>query len=379
MRIDREIKKIGYFWAPDNPNEKVPGTLSILDGGIIELEIVIPLVDKTDELKKLSRIVGEIYDEGFVTLDECSLEFSSITSQDGIVSSSHYGIRAHKAFIGVAYAEGETPVFDSLTFSVEGIDEWVGIGGIEIDRGGVGGTTIVSYEVPAPILLNLDQGMKLSIEFYLELPPICRTRNRRNKRDDDIDFQKEAKIAQKTCFKLTSDHSLDLNEFTMVVDKIVSFLRFALGAIVRVGYILATSNNLPENRRSAMTGGDLVWIYYPSQPSSRDERGVHQSEMLFGFEEVQDDAEGKIKQWIQAYDKIGPTFNSYFFAQIGPKIHLEAKFLAMVQGLEAYHRRTSNETRMPDTEFKNLLANFIQHCPEKNLVGCTRNCGTVMN
>ena len=71
VKIEREIKRLGYFWAPDNPTEKLPGTLSISDGGVIELEIVTPFVDKREELKNLTRIVGEIHAEGFVTLDDC--------------------------------------------------------------------------------------------------------------------------------------------------------------------------------------------------------------------------------------------------------------------------------------------------------------------
>ena len=364
VKIEREIKRLGYFWAPDNPNEKLPGMLSISDGGVIELEIVTPLVDKTDELENLRRIVGEIHDEGFVTLDDCSLGFSDITHRGGVVSSSRYRIRANKTFIGVAYGEGETPVFDSLTFSVEGIDEWVGIGGIQINRRYAIDTTLVSYEEPATIVLNLDQGMKLFIEFHLKLPAINKTRNRRDKTDEDIDFEKETTITQKTCFRLISEHSLELYEFTLVVDKIVSLLRFALGEIVCVDTMWATSENPDANIASKMTSGVFTWIYYPSQLYSKDEGGVHQSNMLFGFEEMKDDAESKINKWIQAYDKIAPTFYSYFFAQMGSQIHLEARFLALVQGLEAYHRRTSDETRMPDREFKDLVASLIQLCPE---------------
>ena len=40
MRIKEEFKKLGYFWLPSAPDEKVPGTLSISDGGNIELEVL---------------------------------------------------------------------------------------------------------------------------------------------------------------------------------------------------------------------------------------------------------------------------------------------------------------------------------------------------
>ena len=40
MRIKEEIRKAGYFWLPSNPERKIPGTLSITDGGNIGLEVV---------------------------------------------------------------------------------------------------------------------------------------------------------------------------------------------------------------------------------------------------------------------------------------------------------------------------------------------------
>ena len=36
MRIKEELKRSGYFWLPSEPDEKLPGTLSISDGGFIE-------------------------------------------------------------------------------------------------------------------------------------------------------------------------------------------------------------------------------------------------------------------------------------------------------------------------------------------------------
>ena len=51
MRIKEEIKRFGYFWLPSAPGDKVPGTLSISDGGIIELEVV-RSVTKVDPLSR---------------------------------------------------------------------------------------------------------------------------------------------------------------------------------------------------------------------------------------------------------------------------------------------------------------------------------------
>ena len=48
MRIKEEIKRSGYFWLPSASEKKLPGTLTISDGGKIELEVV-GLFDETVE------------------------------------------------------------------------------------------------------------------------------------------------------------------------------------------------------------------------------------------------------------------------------------------------------------------------------------------
>ena len=39
--------------------------------------------------------------------------------------------------------------------------------------------------------------------------------------------------------------------------------------------------------------------------------------------------------------------------------------MALVQGLEAYHRRTSNQKQMDEAEFKELIDNLIDQCPQE--------------
>lgn len=40
MRIEENYIKHGYFWLPENKDIKLPGILSISDGGRAELEII---------------------------------------------------------------------------------------------------------------------------------------------------------------------------------------------------------------------------------------------------------------------------------------------------------------------------------------------------
>ena len=225
MRIKEEFKRSGYFWLPSEPDEKLPGTLSISDGGHIELEVIGRFENRVEvllnaDLQPIKRIVGHIEKDGFVTLDDCYYKTLPLSLMGGISKSL---IRVNRAFIGAKYDEDEIPRFDSLTFSVEGIDEWVGISGIEFDLQHEEHAATISYQYPAEVSLNLDNGMQLLITFGLG------TR---------ISRIKEARISQKTYFTLTSQDARELENFTSVVRKITYFLCFAMDQTVSLEPVL---------------------------------------------------------------------------------------------------------------------------------------------
>ncbi len=58
--------------------------------------------------------------------------------------------------------------------------------------------------------------------------------------------------------------------------------------------------------------------------------------------------------------------NLYFSTKIGAQKYLDGKFLALAQGLETYHRKTSTEKLMDEQEFKELVEEIISKCPEEN-------------
>ena len=357
MRIKEEFKRFGDFWLPSEPDRKVHGTLSISDGGTIELEVDGLFNDEIeallrDRLEPIERIVGHIEKDGFVTLDDCYYKTQTI-SLDGGRSKSF--IHVGRVFTGVGYDEGESPCFNTLTFSVEGIDEWVGISGINVEPHFEESAATISYQLPEDISINLDNGMQLLITFEW-IPP-------------GFPVIKEATISQKTYFQLVSEEEeeeRELKEFTSVAHKITNFLCFAIDKTVSLDSMEATSEDLRQDIGDGRTEPIPVNIYYSSWSYSTDEPKIYQHDMLFRFRQIQNDAERIINNWIEAYEKIAPTFNLYFLAKMGMQTYLEERFMALVQGLEAYHRRTSDEKRMDEAEFEELVENLIEKCPEEH-------------
>ena len=88
--------------------------------------------------------------------------------------------------------------------------------------------------------------------------------------------------------------------------------------------------------------------------------------MLFRFGQIQDDAERIVNNWFDAYDQIDPALNLYFSTKTGAHKYLDGKFLALAQGLETYHRRTSNIKLMDEDAFEKLTSALIESCPEDN-------------
>lgn len=347
MRIKEEFKRSGDFWLPSVPDRVLPGTLSISDGGDIELEIAGLFSNDemetllNDDWQSIERIVGHIEKDGLVTLDDCYYKTGTINLIGGRSKSL---IHVSRVFTGVAYDEATRPLFNTLTFSVEGIDEWVGISGIKVGLQTKENTATISYQQPADISLNLNNNMQLLIMF-------------------DWKFQgspvtKEAGISQKTYFKLVSQEVRELEDFASVVHKITTLLCFAIDKTVSLDSMTATANNLHQDLGRGETRLVPVNIYYSSRPYSKDEPKIHQHDMLFGFRQIQGDAESGINNWIEAYEQLDPTFDLYFSAKMGVEQYLEVKFLTLAQGLEAYHRRKNGGTGSLRNRIEDIIKPF---------------------
>ncbi len=356
MRIKEEFKKSGYFWLPSAPERRIPGTLVITDGGNIELEVVGLFDESIEGLnrainnkdEKLERIIGHIEKHGLVTLDGCFYKSKNI-SFGGISKSSIY---IEKVFVGVAYDCKEEVLFNKFQFSVEGIDEWVGLSGIKVEHKFEDRTASITYEPPKEISLNLNNDIKLAITFSWTLPGFPNT--------------KEAKIAQKTYFKLTSEQGRPLNEFISMAYKITTLLCFAIDKTVCIEQVSAVSDAIQRDLGDGRTMPVSISIYYASLPYTENEPKIDSHRMLFRFGQIKERAESIVNNWLDAYDEIDPALNLYFSTKTGAHKYLDGKFLALAQGLETYHRRTSNDKLMDETIFKELTEKLIKQCPVKN-------------
>lgn len=316
MRLEEPYVKTGYFWLPEKKDRKIPGTLTISDGGDIELEVVGLFDDSIESLNgedDLSRIIGHIEKYGLVTLDNCFYTKKNI-SFGGISKSK---VCVNRVLSGVAYEKDEPVTFNSLSFSVDCFDEWVGISGIKVDRDWENKTATITYEPPLDIACCLDNGMQLEICFAYTLPGSPNTT--------------EAKITQRAYFKLTSEKIRPLSDFTEVAYKLTNLMCFAIDATVTLKNFIVKSSEIQREVGEEKFHPVPISVYYPSIPFSEKVPSKSWHQMLFSYGQIKSNAQDVFNNWINAYDVISPALSLYFSTKIGAQKYLDGKFLALAQ------------------------------------------------
>jgi len=352
MRIEEEYVKTGYFWLPERQENKIPGILTIKDGGDIELEVVglfdesIKVLNREDDL---SRIIGFVEKDGLVTLDNCFYTKKNI-SFGGISKSK---VCVNRVLSGVAYDKDEEVTFNSLSFSVDCMDEWVGISGINVQNDWDSRTATISYNPPGNIAYSLDNGMKLEICFAYTLPGFPNTT--------------EAKITQRAYFQLSSEVLKSLQDFTEITYKLVNFMCFAVDTTVTLKNLIATSTEIQREIGEGKYSPVPIYIYYSSIPSSEKAPKKSWHQMLFNYAAIKTNTQSIINNWLNAYEILSPALNLYFSTKVDAQKYLDGKFLALAQGLETYHRRTSDEKLMDEGEFKSLVDTVKKNCPGEKI------------
>ena len=303
MRIEENYIKHGYFWLPENKDIKIPGILSISDGGRAELEIIGSFGEKNgfnyDEMYDdmyLKRIIGLVEDDELIILNKCCYIQKYISLNENITKSK---ISSEQVFAG---------------------------------------------------LESIDNGMKLDLDFSYSLPlfPLIT----------------EAKITQRTFFTLKSEEPCNIDLFISLAHKISHLISFAVDETVSIKNVSA--RKYKENDESVHLYSKKTKVFYCSTTYTKNIPKCLAWDMLFNFNTIKDNTEEVFNKWINAYENLSPTLFLYFSTKNNSINKIESKFLALAQALETYHRRLSDEKLMADDIYESLLSGIINSCPKEH-------------
>lgn len=349
MRLSEPIEKSGYFWLPAKPDNRLPGILRVTDTGKTDVEVIgifgDTLAAMNDSTPELGRIVGVIENGDLITLEHCFYSNRNI-SFGGISKST---IHANFLLRGVQYEEGEPVTFSRFRFSVEGLDEWLSVSGLRVENNWSERSASIHFNPPKEITVQLADGIGLTFTFGWTLPSTT--------------IVTEAKITQKVYITLTSESLRPIEDYLALAFKLKNFLCFATDETVSLDSATGFSHEITREVGNDEKLEEPIAIYYASTPVSEGRPKLHWHNMLFRYGHIADQLESILNSWLSNYEISAPAFNLYFASKSGAHKYLDGRFLSLVQGIETLHRRNSQETLMPDSEFDQLVATIVDGCP----------------
>ncbi len=360
MRLSEPIEKPGIFWLPDDPKDQVPGILRISESGEATVEVFrycdpLGYVSKKRSLgyppthgedPKIRRILGIIKSE-LITLDGCSYKNYNASLTGGISTST---VRAEYAFFGANYDAEEEVTFSKLTFSVEGLDEWLSITGINVkpNWNENGASASIHFKRPEEIPVNLPDGVELRFIFLS------------NTSRNDIT---ELRISQKAYISLKSKELRPVEGFLDLVSKLQDFLCFAIDRAISINTIIGYSCvRTTEIKGETCEIG--ISIYRRSKPYADEKSKIYSPDMLLHYKYVACQIEDILNKWLENYEILEPAFNLYFATKSNVKGYLENRFLSLAHAVEVLHRRTSQDLEMPKEEFEDLVDTILKAIPQ---------------
>jgi hypothetical protein len=351
MRLLESIVGKGFFWSPDTPGSRMPGTLSIVNGGDITLEVIEDFIGQGFEIFKAieadcaPRFLGVVDKLGQVTLDGCWSKNRN-TSSDGLTQSTiHVGRLLTKAH----FSEEEQFRFNQFRFTIDGIEEWLRLKAIKVEfdedyRGGV-----IRFRMPHKTeLAGNFNGFAIQLDYNSTMP---------------LSITAEAKVSYQPFFSIQSISLRPIEDFTEASFRIVQFMRFALGKPVSLSKVsVARDDYLHEGSDSKKRRVDMA-LYYSSRPFSPIKPEIEVRSILFYFEAQENRTGAMLEKWFEFFEKAEMTLGLYFSQFAGDYKYLSNQFLTLAQALETLHRRTTDTQNFPTEVFRNLKDHLVIAAP----------------
>lgn len=367
MRISEPIETRGYFWLPDDPDNKVPGNLSISERGEIRVEVMglfnELLAAVKDRLsgfvREFDRVLGVVEDGGKVTLEKCFYQPSRLGLSGGLSGST---ILAQLAFVGAHFDSQEELEFSDFTFAVDGLEEWLFISGIEMEQDLDNRCGSISYGLPDEIVLSLNDGLNLKFVFSLEFPKVSFPVTR-------------ASVNQETFMQLEAKEPLHIESALSLARKLSNFLSLAIDHSVSFRSIEVAPGRALGDAEGQRT--PAINVYGQFLPATDQVAPISWPRFLFRYSEVEDRLERLLVTWLKIYASLEPVLNLYFSNRSNSFQYLDVKCLHLAQGIEALHRKLHPENKvMPAKVFKVITSMLLQCCPPEQrnwLKGKLRN------
>lgn len=338
MIEDFEYK--GKWWLPDEPTEKISGTLrySHNDGATLELIGSLKIIQQLINDEKYLVILGESYDGKDISLHGCFL-ISSHGSYPNYSITSYF---VETVFLGIHFHDLEDVKFKSIHVCYSHLDEWINISGLKSTH--IDDELVIKCKMINDIEVHLDNNYNIIIRNIVH--------------SGQSKVPNKAYLESKWIVGIEAEYKSSLESFNTVIQHLQHFLYLAIREPV---YVLSMEgySELAENIDIDIYSP--IGIFYRAPFIMRSPKYV--TDMLFKYKEVSDDLEILLNNWFKNEDILRPVYGLYFGTLYNYYLYPENQFLNMIHTVEAFHEHIYGNGKKLDLRIR--LTKLLNECGEK--------------
>jgi len=365
VKNQEPVQTKGYFWLPEDPEERLPGELRISEDGRIKLDLMglFPSArlfaggnvnDWWGPLRDMERICGHVEEGGFITLLDC-MPTSIRANPFSLQALEFSSFCATFALIGADYEQNEL-FFRKLNFAMEGLDDWLSMDTIRnsvtvgVEDGKVksfvGGK--VEYKSQESPSYTLDDGIE--IQFFSPVGSSSLSPNL------PLRF---FSLTSQPYVTLTSNTPREIDYFINLAEKVRKFISLAADQEVRM-----QSFTLIDQISDRVVP---VRMYLPMIHTRTDDYKPSHRKVLFTHSDVEARFAELMNRWIEQYEsnKAGHALNLYFAGAWKESSMLDSNLIFLAKAIEILHREVHPDSRPLDrVQYKKWKRRILDSLPE---------------
>lgn len=348
------LELTGFWWLPNEPNNKVFGNLNFnnQDGATLNLA---GAFSPTPSLIRDSHgiILGFSTDGQKVTLYQ-NYQTNSQFLMPGMHTETY---ESSVIFCGAHFSNEESLIFDSVSVVFTYFEDWLGVSGfddeIQCDDGKMVCHT-VSYRSPEASIADVGN-LQVVIDYGYD--------TKRSGNEQII-------LRQVPHLKLKFAGSLGFDDMiSSALYSLQDFLAFAVDRPVFPTRLTVSSNEiLQEISRDDKSSSIPVTIrvYYKIHDMPQNTKTLVPFDMFFSYQEIEDDFQEVMRNWFQFLSDLRPVINLYLAPFYNSNMYIDNEFLSMIQAAETYHRQTRGGSYLSDEDYLEIYRGLIDSLPPKS-------------
>jgi hypothetical protein len=340
----------GEWWLPGSSRKKVKGTLdiSVSDGGRLKLFDHLPgrgisEIDYLGESYKPDIINGMSNRGERITLLDCRETVGGVESEytaDKVITDWHVKKR-------------EAIRFDKFAMRFSDLEEWLDIRQIELKRNSETQSPRIESRELEVKEYTVQKGMKISIESVCYI-------------EEFTYVQTSASMVQRACFVLETEKEKALDELLEIGKRIRMLLCLGSQKPIYRDVITAYSK---RNMRARRDGGRYakpmnIYVKQMQRFEKRDKSAWNRG--LFTYKQIEGSFGDVLVNLLNKYEILKPLFESYLPWYYLERSYLEFRFLALLIGLERYHRMRYEGYERSKNEHKTMVREILDAVPDQH-------------